>query len=271
MSGSQTKSRLDALLVERGLVASRERGRRLIMAGEVLVDDQPVIKPSSRVDRSADIRVKARPRYVSRGGDKLAAALDAFPVDPSNRICADVGASTGGFTDCLLQNGAVKVYAIDVGYGQLAWSLRQDDRVVVYERENARYLASLPEPVSLVTIDVSFISLKHILTPVRSWLEPGGEVIALIKPQFEAGRSDVGKGGVVRDPAVHASVIHSVLSYAGELNYTPSGLIASPVVGPKGNVEFLLWLALSAESPVSDWPAHVEAVVNAAQNPRSEG
>lgn len=271
MSGSQPKTRLDTLLVERGLVDSREIGRRLIMAGEVLVNDQSVIKPSTRVAGSAEIRVKARPRFVSRGGEKLAAALDAFPIDPAGRVCADVGASTGGFTDCLLQNGAAKVYAIDVGYGQLAWSLRQDDRVIVYERENARYLESLPEKVSLVTIDVSFISLEHILKPVRGWLADDGEVVALIKPQFEAGRSDVGKGGVVRDPAVHVSVIQSVLAIVESLDYIPFGLIASPIKGPKGNIEFLLWSRTSGESPVTDWPTHIDEVVDIAQNPGPAG
>jgi len=237
------KQRLDSLLVERGLAESRALGRRLIMAGEVLVDRQPVTKPGTPVRRDALVEVRARPRFVSRGGEKLAAALEAFALDVTGWTCADVGASTGGFTDCLLQAGAARVYAIDVGYGQLAWSLRQDPRVVVMERTNARHVQSLPEPVHLITVDASFISLRLLLPVVRGWLQAGGQVVALVKPQFEAGRRDVGKGGVVRDRAVHRRVLDDVLATATGVGYTPRGLIPSPLRGPAGNVEFLLWLA----------------------------
>ena len=186
--------------------------------------------------------MRARPRYVSRGGEKLVAALDAFGIDPAGWVCADIGASTGGFTDVLLQRGAKRVYAIDVGYGQLHWRLRQDPRVVVMERVNARYLESLPEPIDLVTIDASFISLKLLLPAARRLLKPQGQIVALIKPQFEAGRNQVGKGGVVRDPAVHRRVIEDLLTWTTEQGYAPQGLVPSPLLGPKGNREFLLWL-----------------------------
>jgi 23S rRNA (cytidine1920-2'-O)/16S rRNA (cytidine1409-2'-O)-methyltransferase len=180
---------------------------------------------------------------VSRGGEKLAAALEAFPFDPTGRTCADVGASTGGFTDCLLQYGAAKVYAIDVGYGQIDYSLRQDERVIVIERTNARYLEQLDERVSLVVVDASFISLKLLLPVIRGWLTDEADIITLIKPQFEAGRKDVGKGGVVKDPSTHARVLHEVLSFAQTLNFGVGGLIMSPLKGPAGNTEFLAWLS----------------------------
>ncbi len=236
------KTRLDKLLVQRGLAESREQAQRMIMAGWVLVDDRPVTKPGHQVAVDAALRVKARPPYVSRGGEKLAAALDAFQIDPTGWVCADIGASTGGFTDVLLQRGASKVYAIDVGYGQLHWRLRQDPRVVVMERTNARYLEGLPEPVQLVTIDASFISLKLLLPVARRLLAPGGQIIALIKPQFEAGRDQVGKGGVVRDPAVHRQVVEGLVAWARERGLGPQAVLPSPLLGPKGNREFLLWL-----------------------------
>ena len=236
------KKRLDVLLVERGLVESRERGKRLIMAGQVLVEGRVLDKPGARVPVDADIRLRARLPYVSRGGIKLAAALEAFGVDVKGAVAADVGASTGGFTDCLLQRGARRVYAIDVGYGQLAWRLRRDPRVVVMERTNVRYLDSLPEPIDLATVDVSFISLELVLPKVMGWLKPGGEIIALIKPQFEAGREKVGKGGVVRDPQVHRTVLRKILGWAVEHGLAVRGLIPSPIKGPAGNVEFLVHL-----------------------------
>lgn len=236
-------SRLDILLSERGLCASREQAKRLILAGCVRVNGTVIDKAAARVSPEAHIEILGKPQYVSRGGYKLAAALDAFGVNPAGRIAADVGASTGGFTDCLLQRGAARVYAIDVGYGQLAWELRQDARVVVMERVNARYLEALPEPVSLVTMDVSFISLRHILPQVARWLELGGEVIVLIKPQFEAGRRWVGKGGVIRDERVHAWVLNRILSWAREEGWAVLGLVPSPIKGPKGNIEFLAWFA----------------------------
>ena len=235
------KKRIDLLLVDRGLVESRSLAQRLIMAGQVRVDDQVVHKPSRRVSTTSEITVEAGPRFVSRGGEKLTAALHAFPVEVDDRICADVGASTGGFTDCLLQSGAARVYAIDVGYGVLHWRLRNHPRVVVMERTNARTLESLPESIGLVTIDVSFISLRLLFPTIAGWLEKEGDVIALVKPQFEAGKESVGKGGVVRDPQVHQRVLEQVISSATDLHLGPQGLLQSPLQGPKGNLEFLLW------------------------------
>lgn len=240
------KIRLDQLLVQQGLVDSRERGQRLIMAGEVLVNDQVVDKPGQPIDPAAAIRIKEPLPYVSRGGFKLAAALDRFPVPIEQAVCADVGASTGGFTDCLLQRGAAKVYAIDVGYGQLDWKLRNDPRVVVMDRTNARHVASLPEPINVATVDASFISLRLILPAVIKWLCPDAHVIALIKPQFEAGREKVGKGGVVRDPMVHAGVLRAIWRLAHEVGFSPLDIIRSPIEGPAGNIEFLIWLRLGA-------------------------
>lgn len=237
------KKRLDVLLVERGLVESRERGRRLIMAGQVLVDGQVVDKPGMQVAGGADVRLRARLPYVSRGGLKLEAALDSFAIQVAGVVAADVGASTGGFTDCLLQRGASKVYAIDVGYGQLAWRLRQHPRVVLLERVNVRYLESLPEPVDLATVDVSFISLELVLPSVMGWLKPAGDIVALIKPQFEAGRSEVDKGGVVKDPQVHRAVLSKILGWALDHGLGVRGLMASPIMGPAGNVEFLAHLS----------------------------
>ncbi len=237
------KERLDLLLVERGLAESRTQAQRLIMAGLVTVGDQVVDKSGTRVAISAPLAVKEGLPYASRGGYKLAAALDAFGLDVAGWIAADVGASTGGFTDCLLQRGAVRVYAIDVGYGQLAWNLQQDERVIMMDRTNARYLESLAEPVDLATIDVSFISLRLILPAVRGWLRPGGQIVALIKPQFEAGREQVGKGGVVRDPAVHRAVLEEITAWAESHGLGLMGLVRSPITGPAGNVEFLAhWL-----------------------------
>jgi len=241
------KKRLDVLLVERGLAESRALAQRLIRAGEVRVADQVSDKPGTQVATNVEITVQARPRFVGRGGEKLEAALVRFGLDVEGKAVADVGASTGGFTDCLLQRGARLVYAIDVGYGQLDWRLRNDPRVVVMERTNARHLDELPQPVDVVTADVSFISLRLILPAVVGWLEPDGQVLALIKPQFEAGRRDVGKGGVVRDPAVHRQVLEQVLDVASELGLGLHGLIPSPLRGPAGNVEFLGWWKLGTQ------------------------
>lgn len=235
------KQRLDLLLVERGLAESRSRAQQLIRAGMVRVGERVVDKPGTSVPVDAEVRVQEKLPYVSRGGLKLAAALDAFRIDVAGKVAADVGASTGGFTDCLLQHGAKRVYAIDVGYGQLAWRLRQDPRVVAMERTNARYLMALPEPIDLVTIDVSFISLRLILPNAVRWLAPAGQIIALIKPQFEAGPKDVGKGGVVRDPEVHRRVLRDVLGFAEARDLSLRGLMVSPLRGPAGNVEFLAW------------------------------
>jgi 23S rRNA (cytidine1920-2'-O)/16S rRNA (cytidine1409-2'-O)-methyltransferase len=243
------KIRLDIALHQSGLASSREKARAMIMAGEVLVDGEVLDKPGTRIDENAALTVKAKPRFVSRGGEKLAGALDTFQVDVSGLVCADVGASTGGFTDCLLQNGAARVYALDVGYGQIDYMLRMDDRVIVMERTNARYVEKLPESVNLVVIDASFISLKLLLPVVKNWLAAGADVIPLIKPQFEAGKSDVGKGGVVRDTAIHARVLREVLNYASEIGFSVRGLTMSPLKGPAGNTEFLAWLSLGHESP----------------------
>jgi 23S rRNA (cytidine1920-2'-O)/16S rRNA (cytidine1409-2'-O)-methyltransferase len=248
------KQRLDLLLVERGLAESRAKAQALIMAGQVRVDGQVELKASAAIAPEARLELEMGPRFVSRGGEKLDAALAAFPVQVEGRVCADVGASTGGFTDCLLQHGAAKVYAIDVGKGILHWKLRSDARVVVMEETNARYVESLPEPVSLVTIDASFISL---LPVVKGWLtspptpspkDGRGEnrdVVALIKPQFEAGRKESAKHkGVIRDPDVHKAILQDVLTFAQVHGFGVQGLLRSPVVGPKGNVEFLAWLGV---------------------------
>ncbi|GIX49478.1 MAG: TlyA family rRNA (cytidine-2'-O)-methyltransferase [Candidatus Tectimicrobiota bacterium] len=240
-----TTERLDLLLVKRGLVRSREQARRLILAGKVTVAGQPASKAGTRVPVDAALAVQEACPYVSRGGLKLAAALDHFQLEVRGWVAADIGAGTGGFTDCLLQRGVRRVYAIDVGYGQLAWSLRQDPRVVVMERVNARYLtaAALPEPVDLVTIDVSFISLLQVLPAALTLLKPAGQVVALVKPQFEARRGQVGKGGIVRDPAVHAEVLRRVTAWAVARGLVVRGLMPSPLRGAEGNVEFFLHLA----------------------------
>jgi 23S rRNA (cytidine1920-2'-O)/16S rRNA (cytidine1409-2'-O)-methyltransferase len=255
------KERLDVLLYQRGLTESRERARRLIMAAQVMVNGAVVDKPGTRVAADAEIVLKERLRYASRGGLKLEAALDDLTVDVAGKVAADIGASTGGFTDCLLQRGAKRVYAIDVGYGQLAWPLRQDPRVVVLDRVNARHLRELAEPVDLITVDVSFISLKLVLPAARELLKPQGQIIALIKPQFEAGRNKVGKGGVVKDSAVHREVLHDILYWALDNGFHVLGVTGSPIRGPAGNVEFFAHLEASempAEAPIDEW---VEAVL----------
>lgn len=236
--------RADLLLVDRGLVESRTQAQRLIMAGQVYANGERVLKPASTISAEADILIEQGPPFVSRGGDKLQAALTEFNFNPSGLSCADVGASTGGFTDCLLQNGANQVYAIDVGQGILHWKIRQDKRVVVMENTNARYVERLPEAVDLVTIDASFISLKILLPVVQNWLKAqGGNILALIKPQFEAGRADASKGsGVIRDPIIHRRVLLDVLSFSQGIRYGIRGLIRSPLLGPKGNIEFFTWL-----------------------------
>lgn len=228
----------------RGIVATRERAQAEIRSGNVLVDEVPVDKPGARVREGAVVRLRAAPlRYVSRGGLKLEAALDRFAVAPVGRVCADLGASTGGFTDCLLQRGAARVYAIDVGQGQLAWSLRTDPRVVVMEKTNARHLQSLPEPVSLVVGDLSFISLRLILPAVRRLLAPGGEAVVLVKPQFEVGRAQVGKGGRVTDDHARRGAIAAVAEAAVSEGFALRGELESPVPGAKaGNREWLLYL-----------------------------
>ena len=239
---AKDKERLDVLLVERGLVETRARARAHIMAGEVTVDGVRVDKAGTQISRSVQIELAAPMPYASRGGYKLAGALEQFGLDVADRVAADIGACTGGFTDVLLQRGAARVYAIDVGQGQLVWKLRQDERVVVMERTNARYLDSLLEPVSLVVIDVSFISLKLILPAVRKWLSADADVVVLIKPQFEAGPESVGKGGIVRDAAVRRAVLEDLLGWANEQGWSVNGLIQSPIQGTDGNIEYLAWL-----------------------------
>jgi len=250
------KVRLDMLLVERGLAESRAKAQALIMAGQVRIADQVALKPGTSVEKDAQLTVDSGPRFVSRGGEKLDAALQAFAIDVKDYVCADVGASTGGFTDRLLQGGAQKVYAIDVGKGILHWKLRNDPRVVVMEGTNARFVESLPERVNLVVVDASFISLKILLPVIKKWMLPsppsplplgegrrGDGVIALIKPQFEAGKKDVARGdGVIRDPQIHRQVLHDILGFAKDNGFNIRGLIKSPLLGPKGNAEFLVWL-----------------------------
>lgn len=247
-----TKVRVDLLLVERGLAESRSQAQRLVMAGQVRADGRLVDKPSSLLAGGAQLEIVRGPRFVSRGGEKLEAALDGFGINVAGKVCADVGASTGGFTDCLLQHGAQKVYAIDVGKGQLDWKLRQDARVVVMEETNARYLDALPENVDLVTIDASFISLKTLLPAVKNWLTEDGRLIGLIKPQFEAGKKEVGKGkGVIRDEQIHRRVLAELLDFVEGQGLAVSGLMRSPVLGPKGNVEFLVWAEKGKGSKMS--------------------
>jgi len=236
------RRRLDQALVERGLVASRERAQAMVRAGLVRVAGVTMGEPDQIVSAEQAIEVAGTTTYVSRGGEKLVAALDAFTIDPSGRTALDVGASTGGFTDVLLQRGASRVIAVDVGYGQLAWSLRQDPRVTVMERVNIRHLEQLPLPADLAVIDVSFISLRLVLPRVAELLSPPGEVVALVKPQFEVGKGAVGKGGVVRDPDQHRAVVSGLRQFAAEIGYTVAGEIPSPILGAKGNREFLLYL-----------------------------
>jgi 23S rRNA (cytidine1920-2'-O)/16S rRNA (cytidine1409-2'-O)-methyltransferase len=247
------KKRLDILVAERGLAPSREKARAMIMAGEVLVDGHPATKAGTAVDCDSELRLRGEPmRFVSRGGEKLAGALDAFRVDPAGLGALDVGASTGGFTDCLLQRGARSVFAVDVGYGQLDYRLRNDPRVTVLEKTNARHLA--PEDVGrtfeLIVADVSFISLLKVLPALKPLLRAGGRAVALVKPQFEAGRGAVGKGGVVRKPEIHEAVLNSVMSGAAEMGFRPLAVVHSPLLGPKGNIEFFILMDLGAEEYV---------------------
>jgi len=238
------KVRADRLLTDRGLAISRERAKALIMAGQVIVGDHKVEKAGQLVDDSLEIRIKNDLPFVSRGGLKLEKALDEFRIDVNGLTVMDVGASTGGFTDCLLQRGAAKVFAVDVGYGQLAWKLQQDERVLSLEKTNIRYLeaGALPSVPDMAVIDASFISLDKVLPNTLSLIRSRGTVVALIKPQFEVGRGEVGKGGVVRDPEKHAAVIESIGVLATQLNLETVGVTESPVTGPKGNREFLVYL-----------------------------
>jgi 23S rRNA (cytidine1920-2'-O)/16S rRNA (cytidine1409-2'-O)-methyltransferase len=261
-------------MVERGLAESRSKAQALVMAGQVRVDGQVELKSSAQISPDAQLDLEMAPRFVSRGGDKMEAALLVFPLDVAGRVCADVGASTGGFTDCLLQHGAARVYSIDVGKGILHWKLRSDPRVLVMEETNARYVKSLPEPVSLVTIDASFISLKILLPVVKGWLPSSpdpipslasvplgdGSVIVLIKPQFEAGRKESARHkGVIRDPSVHRTILLDVLDFACGQGFGVHGLLRSPVQGPKGNVEFLAWLGVG-NAEQTDYATLVEQI-----------
>ncbi len=257
------KIRLDQLVFDKGLAESRERAKAYIMAGSVYVNGQKETKPGTSVaeDAAVEMRGETLP-YVSRGGWKLEKALCVFPIDVKNAVCIDCGASTGGFTDVLLQSGAAKVYAVDVGYGQLAWSLRTDPRVVCMERTNIRYVTheQIPEEMDVAVADLSFISLRLILGAVGALLKPEGEMVCLVKPQFEAGKDKVGKKGVVRDPTVHAEVLREFLRYAPECGFGVRGLDFSPIRGPEGNIEYLAWLKKGAESiPEPDIDALVAA------------
>ncbi|MGE5139186.1 MAG: TlyA family RNA methyltransferase [Rudaea sp.] len=256
------KKRLDVLLVERGLAPSRKQAQALILAGDVAVAGNKIEKAGAQVDPDVEISLRAPSPYASRGGYKLAGALADFGVSPAGKVCADIGASTGGFTDVLLQQGASRIYAIDVGYGQLAWKLRQDSRVVVMDRLNARYLESLPEPVDLIVIDVSFISLELILRVAVRLLNPNGEIIALIKPQFEAGRGKVGRGGIVRDKETHRSVLQKIVAVSQSLGLYVLGLTRSSIHGTEGNVEFLIHLSRDPSSASIDVPGEVARVLS---------
>ncbi|MBD5508913.1 MAG: TlyA family RNA methyltransferase [Lachnospiraceae bacterium] len=247
------KERLDVILVRQGYAASREKAKALLMAGSVFVDNQREDKAGTLFDESKiRIEVKGKPiPYVSRGGLKLERALAQFPITLQDKVCMDIGASTGGFTDCMLQNGAGKVYAIDVGHGQLAWTLRNDERVICMEKTNFRYVTKeqIREQIDFASVDVSFISLTKILIPARNLLREQGQMVCLIKPQFEAGRDKVGKKGVVRDQKVHAEVVHRTVDYAAMIGFVVKGLTYSPIKGPEGNIEYLLWLEKQEEIP----------------------
>jgi len=248
------KKRLDVVLEEKGFAHSRSQAQRMIMAGSVRVNDQVMLKPGIKINPNDPIIISQPPRFVSRGGEKLLAAIEAFGfADLSGKICVDVGASTGGFTDCLLQHGAKRVYAVDVGYGVLDWRIRTDPRVVVMEKTNARYVEGFSDPIDIVVVDASFISLRTLLPVIRRWFITGeGTVIALIKPQFEAGRVETTRGsGVIRDPLVHRSVLNTILSAAQEYGYQVEGLIRSPLTGPKGNVEFLVQLVFPKRDDIN--------------------
>lgn len=239
------KQRLDHLLVTRGLCESREKGKRLILAGEVLVNDEPVTKAGQLVPDDAAIRIKTPPKFVSRGGFKLEGALEHFGIDVTHMVCLDVGASTGGFTDCLLQRGAAKVYAFDVGTNQLVWKLRNDPRVVSREHCNVRHLkpGDVPDPIDLIVADVSFISLTLVLPPAFLTLRPTGQAVVLIKPQFELSREEIGRGGIVRDPALHQKACAKIQSFVeSQPGWEWRGLMESPIQGTDGNREFLAWV-----------------------------
>ena len=268
------KERLDVLLVKRGLAPSREKAKTMIMEGNVFVNNNREDKAGSTFAEDAPIEIHGNTlKYVSRGGLKLEKAMTHFSISLDGMVCMDIGASTGGFTDCMLQNGAKKVYAVDVGYGQLDWRLRSDERVVCMERTNARYLThkQIPDELDFASVDVSFISLKLILPALAGLLKPDGHAVCLVKPQFEAGREKVGKKGVVRDPAVHLEVLEHFLEHAKESRFTVLGLTYSPIRGPEGNIEYLGYLSRAEEEPpVHDLKALVEASHAALEEKKGE-
>ena len=259
------KERLDVLLVKRNLAESREKAKALIMSGIVYVNGQKEDKAGTTFEETAPIEVRGSTlKYVSRGGLKLEKAMDRFGVRLDGKICMDVGASTGGFTDCMLQNGAVKVYSVDMGHGQLAWKLRNDERVVCMEKTNIRYVTpeDIADPIGFASIDVSFISLTKVLGPVKALLEDNGQIVCLIKPQFEAGREKVGKKGVVREPAVHLEVIDMVIDYALSIGFEALNLEFSPIKGPEGNIEYLLYLQKHPEDQEAEYAVRREAAAD---------
>ncbi len=259
------KERLDVLLVKRNLAESREKAKALIMSGIVYVNGQKEDKAGTTFEETAPIEVRGSTlKYVSRGGLKLEKAMDRFGVRLDGKVCMDVGASTGGFTDCMLQNGAVKVYSVDVGHGQLAWKLRNDERVVCMEKTNIRYVTpeDIADSIGFASIDVSFISLTKVLEPVKALLEDNGQIVCLIKPQFEAGREKVGKKGVVRDPAVHLEVIDMVIDYALSIGFEALNLEFSPIKGPEGNIEYLLYLQKHPEDQEAEYAVRREAAAD---------
>lgn len=265
------KERLDILLVKRGLAPSREKAKAMIMEGNVFVENQREDKAGTSIPENAKIEIKGNTlKYVSRGGLKLEKAMNHFDIELQNKVCMDIGASTGGFTDCMLQNGASKVYAVDVGYGQFAWKLRTDERVVCMEKTNIRYVTpeDIGEPLDFASVDVSFISLSKVLPAARELLKDGGEMVCLIKPQFEAGREKVGKKGVVRDRAVHEEVIRMVMDYASSIDFYPLALDFSPVKGPEGNIEYLLFLSKNKQDQeiVDTSSIDIKAVVTASHD-----
>ncbi len=267
MKEHKKKERLDVLLVKRGLAESREKAKAIIMTGNVFVKEQREDKAGSTFDEDVVIEVKGTPmKYVSRGGYKLEKAMELWQVPLEDKVCMDVGSSTGGFTDCMLQNGAHKVYAIDVGTNQLAWKLRQDERVVSMEKTNIRYVTheNVPDEIGFSSIDVAFISLTKVLVPVRNLLESHGQVVCLIKPQFEAGKDKVGKKGVVRDKKVHLEVVRNIITYAVAIGFEVIGLSFSPIKGPEGNIEYLLYIEKNTEMTDTECEVSEEKTAEAA-------
>ena len=267
MKEHKKKERLDVLLVKRGLAESREKAKAIIMTGNVFVKEQREDKAGSTFDEDVVIEVKGAPmKYVSRGGYKLEKAMELWQVPLEDKVCMDVGSSTGGFTDCMLQNGAHKVYAIDVGTNQLAWTLRQDERVVSMEKTNIRYVTheNVPDEIGFSSIDVAFISLTKVLVPVRNLLESHGQVVCLIKPQFEAGKDKVGKKGVVRDKKVHLEVVRNIITYAVAIGFEVIGLSFSPIKGPEGNIEYLLYIEKNTEMTDTECEVSEEKTAEAA-------